>query len=234
MRNLWSPHGLYGNKGQWSTSAITPGTGFMRKLNLELKRHFAPKNVKALELGLVTLSTSDEPGEGEHKIFADLRAKKPRPDDNVLVYGLDADLIMLAVLHAHWRGGLWVVRESPAFGPFGATVASDAWCFLNAKRLALSIIDIMCLKTQPQRDHRLLHVADYIFLCFLLGNDFLPRMVSLHVRDNGVHDLIAIYRECIVDRNVGDDRDGPPVRRAARDQLGAAADHRPPPVVAGV
>lgn len=194
---------LYGSKGQWNTSAITPGTAFMRKLNLELRRHFSPKNVKALDLGVVKVSTSEDPGEGEHKIFADIRSKKARPDDNVLVYGLDADLIMLAVLHAHWRGGMWIARESLAFGKFGDKVASNEWCFLNAKRMALSILDIMCLKTPAQRENGKLHLVDYIFLCFMLGNDFLPRMVSLHVRENGVHDLIAVYKECIVDRNVG-------------------------------
>ena len=195
---------LYGAKVQWNSSAITPGTLFMKKLNAELKRHFAPKNTKATNLGsIVTISTSDEPGEGEHKIFAHLRSKKHRPDENVLVYGLDADLIMLAVLHAHWRGGMWIVRESPAFGKFGEKAGDGDWCFLNAKRLALSILDIMCLKTPTQRDNGKLHIADYIFLCFLLGNDFIPRAVSLHVRDNGVHDLITVYKECIIDRNAG-------------------------------
>jgi 5'-3' exonuclease len=195
---------LYGAKAQWNTAAITPGTSFMKKLNAELKRHFALKNTKAIDLGsIVTISTSDEPGEGEHKIFAHLRSKKHRPDENVLVYGLDADLIMLAVLHAHWRGGLWVVREAPAFGKFADKAGAGGWCFLNAKRLALSILDIMCLKTPTQRDNGKLHIADYIFLCFLLGNDFLPRAVSLHVRENGVHDLITIYRECVIDRCAG-------------------------------
>jgi 5'-3' exonuclease len=195
---------LYGNKGQWSTSAITPGTNFMKKLNTELMRYFAPKNTKERNLGIVKISTSDEPGEGEHKIFAHIRSKAHRPDHNVLVYGLDADLIMLAVLHAHLRGGMWIARESTSFGKFAGKVeTSNEWCYLNAKRLAMSIVDIMCLKTPTQRDNRQLHLADYIFLCFLLGNDFLPRMVSLHVRENGVHDLISIYKECILDRNAG-------------------------------
>ena len=62
-------------KETWNTSAITPGTNFMRHLNEEVSIYFSKKScsssasvdgVKELEY---IVSSSSESGEGEHKIF---------------------------------------------------------------------------------------------------------------------------------------------------------------------
>jgi 5'-3' exonuclease len=50
----------------WNTSSITPGTAFMKKLNLQVTAHFM-SNPKVL------VSTSDVCGEGEHKMFQHIR-----------------------------------------------------------------------------------------------------------------------------------------------------------------
>jgi 5'-3' exoribonuclease 2 len=38
---------------------------------------------------------------------------------------------------------------------------------------------------------------DYIFFCFMLGNDFLPHMPSLNIRTNGLDTLLNVYRQHI-------------------------------------
>jgi len=45
----------------------------------------------------IVLSGSDEPGEGEYKIFEHIRTCKNN-QENHIIYGLDADLIMLSLL----------------------------------------------------------------------------------------------------------------------------------------
>ena len=46
----------------------------------------------------IIVSTSDEAGEGESKIYEYIRSgKEVAPDSTCLVYGLDADLIMLSI-----------------------------------------------------------------------------------------------------------------------------------------
>jgi hypothetical protein len=50
---------------KWDTNAITPGTLFMGKLRVSLEAMIE----KHGKIGW-TLSSSDEPGEGEHKIMA--------------------------------------------------------------------------------------------------------------------------------------------------------------------
>ena len=45
----------------------------------------------------IIISASDQPGEGEHKLFQHIRNNNFHKDETTIIYGLDADLIMLAL-----------------------------------------------------------------------------------------------------------------------------------------
>ena len=44
-------------------------------------------------------------------------------------------------------------------------------------------------------------VYDYIFLCFFLGNDFLPHFPALNIRTGGTDKLINAYKATIGNTN---------------------------------
>ena len=58
------------------------------------------------------ISTSNEVGEGEHKLFQYIR-DIPHFNDTTVIYGLDADLIMLCLNHLSFAKKLYLYRETP-------------------------------------------------------------------------------------------------------------------------
>jgi len=94
----------------WDTNCITPGTEFMDRLERTLKELAStrPRWV---------VSSANEPGEGEQKLMEWIRERNPKSlmNKHVIVYGLDADLILLCVMHAGPDSTWSILREKQEF-----------------------------------------------------------------------------------------------------------------------
>lgn len=178
----------------WSTSNITPGTDFMKNLTKQISKSFTGLD-KHYNVKQIIVSGTDECGEGEHKMFKHLRQSNINVDETVAVYGLDSDLIMLSVFHCKYAKNIFIFREKPEFGkhliPSSAN-KDDEYLFLNIQTFSQAILEEMhCDKHDAHR------LYDYIFMCFFLGNDFLPHFPSLNIRTTGIDTLLTSYRNLI-------------------------------------
>ena len=169
----------------WDRNAITPGTLFMGKLRNKITDMIAKHGKKTWKL-----SSSDEPGEGEHKIIREWRTEKYK--GNVAVYGLDADLIVLSMLGretAGLLGKVWLFREEVNAGKMVYDASGEEvfeWFSVSALTTWLCGNEEAC-------DLRSF-VLDYCFAMSVLGNDFLPSSLGLKIREDGHNELLEILR----------------------------------------
>ncbi|KAG9237075.1 hypothetical protein BJ875DRAFT_533185 [Amylocarpus encephaloides] len=220
-------------KKAFDSNEITPGTPFMDILAASLRYWIALKlnTDPAWAKMKVIISDSTVPGEGEHKIMEFIRSQRSSPehDPNTrhVIYGLDADLIMLglATHEPHFR----VLREDvfaqdskPGVchicnqkGHMARECTGEAkvkdgefdekdsapplkpFIWLHVSILREYLEAELYVPSQPFRFDLERALDDWVFMCFFVGNDFLPHLPSLEIRENGIDTLIAIWRDNI-------------------------------------
>jgi len=166
---------------KWNTNAITPGTKFMNDLDDYLSSRFKSKQLNKI----VLFSGSKETGEGEQKIFEYIRNNTIT--GNSIIYGLDADLIMLSLLHLKYTETIYLYRETRHFSYIKGIDPQIDYLF-NMDEMGTQIHDVLNTKTKKES------IENYCFLCFLCGNDFLPHFPSINIRNNGIQYLLEVYK----------------------------------------
>ena len=180
----------------WDTCAISPGTAFMGTMAAHLRRRAAVAGAEN-----IWVSPADEPGEGEHKIFE--RLGSIPAGGPTLIYGLDADLIMLSLV-SH-RPSIYLMREPTLAGIPGLPPPSplSPFIYVNIDALRAGILSSVRQHYKwPVTDDALKNtyideaktwIETYIVLCFFLGNDFLPPLPALTLKSDGLETLLHAY-----------------------------------------
>jgi 5'-3' exonuclease len=198
-------------KPAWNTSSITPGTKFMNALHDKLCEYYDTTNPSELNARYnlsggagIIVSSSKEPGEGEHKLFEYIREHAAEhTDKNTIIYGLDADLIMLCMSHLHISRGIYLYRETPEFvKSINVSLDEKERYFMDIPEFSDAIAQHLIGDARPPHCVKpcLLSegkVMDYIFMCFMLGNDFMPHFPALNIRTTGIATLMDAYRATI-------------------------------------
>ncbi|CAG9467433.1 unnamed protein product [Pedinophyceae sp. YPF-701] len=207
----------------FDSNTITPGTPFMGRLSAALQYyvHVRLNHQPAWRDLMVVLSDSNVPGEGEHKAVGFIREQRGRPGWNPctrhVVYGLDADLIMLAL--ATHEPHFFILRELvtlPMKKDARQEVLDRAKAAVGEAERAeepVSKKPYQMVKIAVLREYLALDLApldraadvpggfdpercldDFVFMCFFAGNDFLPHMPTLEIREGAIELLMHVYR----------------------------------------
>ena len=181
----------------WNTTAITPGTVFMKKLNEKIYSNY--KNPEKYNVKSIILSGSDKCGEGEHKLFEHIRAfPDQHREQTTVIYGLDADLIMLSINHLPISNNIYLFRETPHFiKSINSELEPNESYVMDIPELARVITLDMNNDEELTTEQQKNRIYDYIFLCFFLGNDFMPHFPSANIRTGGVDKMLNAYKATI-------------------------------------
>ncbi|KAG0298388.1 5'-3' exoribonuclease 2 [Linnemannia gamsii] len=219
---------------KFDSNCITPGTPFMVNLGKTLRFWVAKKlnedpgwmNMK------VILSDGSVPGEGEHKMMNFIRSQRSAPHHNPntshVIYGLDADLIMLALgthepyfkvlredvffqegssknkcflcnqtghMAAQCQGKAKV--KSGDFDEKAPPVTEKPYIYLNVSILREYLEVELKVDNLPFEWDIEQAIDDWVFLCFFVGNDFLPHLPSLETREGAIDVLIEIWKQVL-------------------------------------
>jgi 5'-3' exonuclease len=191
----------------WNTSAITPGTLFMRTLDERITKYFNNPSLFNLSNKII-VSGSNEYGEGEHKIFKYIRENPLEHNNlNTIIYGLDADLIMLSINHLPVSPNIYLFRETPEFiKSINSELEPNENYVLDIPELSRAITLDMNNGEELNSQQKINRVYDYIFLGFFLGNDFMPHFPAINIRTGGVDKMLQAYKATIgcTDENLTD------------------------------
>lgn len=184
-------------RGIYDTNRITPGTDDMNAIDEELVKWTSAK-VNGAKVGYTGLekvlySSHLAPGEGEHKIMEFFRSGKVADGGNHVVWGLDADLIMLTLILPY--NNVYIYRRDTDKKTGKTQIYSVS---INA--LKLYIYEKMnVLKTSTETASRWINEVvfhDFVFLTSLVGNDFLPKIPAFdNLMSTNIMTMMEVYTE---------------------------------------
>nr|QFG73968.1 MAG: XRN 5'-3' exonuclease-like protein [Megaviridae environmental sample] len=201
IKELSETHNELYKSPKWSNISITPGTEFMGKITAQINTYIQENQKRWQDIVgstnlKVIFSSANTPGEGEHKILQYLKDGNvmefmggSQEDKHIVIYGLDADLIFLSL--ALERKNMYLLRESSIF-----MSSDEPFTWVRIDELRRCIVEMFYdFGFTPDYPNTKAVVRDYIFLCYLIGNDFLPNIPSVDIRHQGIDILLKTYIE---------------------------------------
>ena len=199
----------------FDSNAISAGTKFMYNLTIFMKEYILNEKKINPEWSKieVILSGSDVPGEGEHKILEYLRNYKTSKNYNQYtrhcIYGLDADLIMLSLI-SH-EANIIILREDTQkknkiekLEKKGIEIINKNNNEINYEFFLISVLreylelEFNYLQKKISFKYNFERIIDdFVFLCFFVGNDFVPNLFSFNIESGALTHLYEFYKACL-------------------------------------
>lgn len=203
----------------FDSNCITPGTAFMVEIGNGLRAFIAQKMMEdpAWQGLEIIFSGCEVPGEGEHKIMSYIRDQKEKhafpANLRHCIYGADADMILLALAthepytviireileinkanNRHGKGGY-----TPPVPPQEETTVDGK---PKRKKMQFIRVNVLreCLINEFGENHEEgeydgeRFLDDFVFLTFLIGNDFLPHLPGIDIGDSAFDVIFDAYK----------------------------------------
>jgi 5'-3' exonuclease len=199
QRRFRAAQDMDANSPLFNSNSITPGTEFMDILTRYIHRFIKTMMENSVEWQNLEVVYSNEKvsGEGEHKIMKYIRHQN-KPGETWCVYGLDADLIMLGILLP--IDHVYIFREMEYGG----------YHFMDIHNFKKELLRILKWGGSSEEDPEIRHaiikpkkaifsaksaINDFVLLCFIVGNDFLPTIPSMAILDGAIDMILDSYKE---------------------------------------
>ncbi|EHY65583.1 uncharacterized protein NESG_02029 [Nematocida ausubeli] len=204
-------------EGGFDPNTITPGTPFMYRLHTAITRYIEQRQsagVNGWKQLAVIYSGCDVPGEGEHKIYDFVRSIKGSGVRHVIC-GLDADLIFLSL--ATHEQSFRVLREDVFFlereersscqlckkdGHSTGNCNPNAfppYIYLDIDIIRRYLYTDFSTAINARFDFERI-LDDWIFVCFFVGNDFLPSIPSMDIKVAAIETITGSYLTNLITR----------------------------------
>ena len=171
---------------EWNNSVITPGTDFMNVLHNRLLEWCKHKMEK--QNFTIIYSSCNSPGEGEHKLIKFIKEKGK--EFSYVIHGMDADLIFLSL--ATGLNNIFLLREPNELD--SKDTSGALYKYISIDKLMIAIpLTMKSFINSESNDKNL--IDDFIFLCYFLGNDFLPHLHAIDIAYDGIEILMKAYGE---------------------------------------
>ena len=166
----------------FDSNKITTGSEFMHNLSRYLFNFIKNKMTTDEEWKKLEVVFSNEKvyGEGEHKIIEFMKG------DNLsyCIHSPDADLIMLTL---PVDKEIYILREN---------IYSSINCkyfLVDVDIFKKKLITILSWNNESEKFTSKQAIYDFVLMCFLLGNDFLPHIPSLEISSGAIELLLEVY-----------------------------------------
>jgi len=214
------------DKQRFDSNCITPGTDFMLKLSLALQK-WVDYKLKTdpfwMNGATVIVSGPDVPGEGEHKVMEFIRDSQAEykktgestdlysPGWTHVLYGLDADLIMLGLVTHEKNFMLLREKMSVVMAGRGRNKYRKKKDMMEYTRHDFELLELSSLRKllaiqfrkfadQLEEDYSLDRIVDdFVFMCMLVGNDFLSNSPHLEINGGAISLMMTTYIDLLPD-----------------------------------
>lgn len=204
-------------KPAFDTIHLTAGTDFMAGLCLFMRSYFSKMPYLSVN---VIIDDMFLVGEGEHKLLHFIR--KDQSHHTYMIYSPDADLLMLTL--ALNKPNMYVIRKNDLFGDLDKRDHDVEYYIVNIDRFG-SIVSMKyrwSSKISPpsvfddqfeeenspqppphasasviQPFIKSQFLLDLVLFLFIIGNDFLPNIDHVRVKEGGIDRLCEVYRSVV-------------------------------------